>query len=48
MLGRRQMRHLFSDARLHAERFLLFFVKSFTAIRIPTNFEPRHAGRTGN
>lgn len=48
MLGRRQMHHLFSDARLHAERFLLFFVKSFTAIRIPTNFDPRHAGRTGN
>jgi hypothetical protein len=37
MLGRGQMRCLFSDARLHAERFLLFFVKSFTAIRIPTH-----------
>lgn len=47
MLSRNQIGALFSDARLHAERFLLLFVKSFTAIRISTNFDPRHAGRTG-
>jgi hypothetical protein len=35
MVSRSQMRFLFADARMHAERFLLFFVKSITAIRIP-------------